>query len=443
MADYFNKLPIAIDAAYLEPNVMQEMIEGKRDEIAAADNALRSGTCPGAEFIGWLKPGEILAPDEIARIKLTAAKLAHETDIMLVIGIGGSYLGARAIIEALAKDPGKVVYAGQNISADYLTKLKVQLKGKRIAINVISKSGTTTEPAIAFRILKDLVSDELATEMIVATTDVNKGALLKMATDAGCEKFVVPDDIGGRFSALSAVGILPIAYAGISIDSLLQGASACAALCANTDPLTNPAYFYAAARNILYNNGIAIELMASFEPRLHFIAEWWKQLFGESEGKNHKGLFPAAVDYTTDLHSLGQYVQEGRRIIAETFLMIDEGEPSLTIPVSEKNIDGLNYLAGREVSWVNQKAYEATSKAHRDGGVPNMTIHLKKLDATALGALIYFFEIACAISGLMLGVNPFDQPGVEAYKKEMFNLLGKPGCGEAGESAIERKFISF
>lgn len=442
MPEIFNKLPIAIDTTYLEPNVTPDMVAGKREEIAAVDKALRSGTCPGADFTGWLSPGEILSVDDISRLKACADRLARETDVMLVIGIGGSYLGARAVIEALAKDPGKVVYAGQNISADYTTRLKEQLKGKRVAVNVISKSGTTTEPAIAFRLLKELAGDS-PEKFIVATTDANKGALLQTARNEGYEQFVVPDNIGGRFSVLSAVGLLPIAYAGIDIDKLMAGASDCAELCKNPDPLANPAYFYAAARNVLYNNGTAVELLASFEPRLHFLAEWWKQLYGESEGKEGKALFPASVDYTTDLHSLGQYVQEGKRFIAETFLMIDEGEPSLKVPSADEDIDGLNYLAGREVSYVNEKAYEATSKAHRDGGVPNMTFRLKKLDAYTMGSLIYFFEIACAISGLLLGVNPFDQPGVEAYKKEMFKLLGKPGYAGAEETAIERKFVKF
>lgn len=443
MPNDFKKLPIAIDIAYLEPDLTRAAVEAKKDMICAADKALRERTCPGAEFTGWLNPQAILSADEMARVKSAAEKLRESTDVMLVIGIGGSYLGARAVIEALADDPGRVVYAGQNISADYTRRLQESLKGKKVAINVISKSGTTTEPAIAFRVMKDIIDPGMAHQMIVATTDANKGALLQLADEAGYEKFVVPDDIGGRFSVLSAVGILPIAYAGIDVDDLIGGASACAKLCANCDPFSNPAYYYAAARNALYEQGIAIEILASFEPRTHFLAEWWKQLYGESEGKDHKALFPASVDYTTDLHSLGQYVQEGRRILMETFLIIDEGEPSLTVPVSEPDVDGLNYLAGRELSYVNQKAYEATSKAHREGGVPNMTIHLKKLDAYSTGALIYFFEIACAISGLLLGVNPFDQPGVEAYKKEMFKLLGKPGFETGQEEQIERKYIAF
>lgn len=443
MSDHFDNSPIALDTTYLEPNVTRAMIESKREAIASADQALRSKTCPGCEYTGWMKPDKIVDPQKMSRIQSAADGLGRETDVMLVIGIGGSYLGARAVIEALAEDPGRVVYAGQNISADYIARLKTQLRGKRVCINVISKSGTTTEPAIAFRVLKSLVPADAARKMIVATTDSNKGALLEMAKEAGYETFVVPDDIGGRFSVLSAVGLLPIAYAGIDIDALISGAAACAELCANPDPLANPAYYYAAARNALYESGAAIEILASFEPRLHYLAEWWKQLYGESEGKDGKALFPASVDYTTDLHSLGQYIQEGRRVLAETFLIIDRGAPSVTVPPDEADADGLNYLAGRELSWVNEKAYEATSRAHRDGGVPNLTIHVKKLDAGSLGALIYFFEIACAMSGLLLGVNPFDQPGVEAYKKEMFRLLGKKGFATGDEENVERKWVEF
>lgn len=439
----FKNLPIALDIKYLEPEVTREMVANRAEKVALVDKEIKSQTCQGCEFTGWLKPGEILAADEMMRLRATAERLRKETDVMLVIGIGGSYLGARAVIEALADDPDKVVYAGTNISAHYMSKLKRQLQGKKVAINVVSKSGTTTEPAIAFRIMKELVGDDVAKNFIVATTDAKKGALLDLAKSEGYETFVVPDDIGGRYSVLSAVGLLPIAYAGVDIDALVNGAVKCAELCTEPDPLKNPAYFYAAARNILYNKGYVVDLLASFEPRLHFMAEWWKQLYGESEGKENMAPFPASVDYTTDLHSLGQYVQEGRRVIAETFLIIDGGEPSLTVPQWSDDSDGLNYLAGREVSYVNSKAYEATAQAHREGDVPNMTILLEKLDAYTLGALIYFFEIACAVSGLMLGVNPFDQPGVEAYKKHMFELLGKPGYHKSEGGEAKSDFVSF
>jgi len=444
MSKQFKNLPIALDCKYLKPWITPDSIKSRADIIAFADQRLRSGECPGAEFTGWIKPDEILASEEILRLKATAKRLAEETDVLVVIGIGGSYLGARAAIEALADDPDKVVYAGQNISAHYITRLRKSLKGKRVAINVVSKSGTTTEPAVALRILKDLVPEDVASKHIVATTDEKKGALLSLASANGWETFVVPDDIGGRYSVLSAVGLLPIAYAGVDIDAFAKGAVDCAKLvAADSNPLKNPAYFYVTARNLLLGQGYGIELMSSFEPRLHYMAEWWKQLYGESEGKDNLGMFPASVDFTTDLHSLGQYVQEGRRVITETFLIVDEGEPSITVPKWEEDTDGMNYLAGREMSYVNSKAYEATAQAHYEGSVPNMTIHLEKLDARSLGALMYFHEIACAVSGLVLGVNPFNQPGVEAYKKHMFTLLGKPGATTEGEATPDPEYISF
>ncbi len=438
----FEKLPIALDIKNLSPDVTREMIANRTKMVALAAKELHSGECQGAAFTGWLKPGEILAKDELDRLKACAERLRKETDVLLVIGIGGSYLGARAVIEALADDPEKVVYAGQNISAHYAKRLREQLKGKRVAINVISKSGTTTEPALAFRIMRDLVGSDVAKSCIVATTDEKKGALLQLANKEGYEKFVVPENIGGRYSVLSAVGLLPIAYAGIDIDALISGAAKCAELCADADPLKNPAYFYAAARVALYSQGYSIEMLANFEPRLHYVSEWWKQLYGESEGKEHMAIFPASVDFTTDLHSMGQYIQEGRRMLSETFVIVDGGEPSVTVPKWEDNSDELNYLAGKEVSYVNQKAYEATAAAHREGGVPNMTISLQQLDAYSLGALLYFFEVACGVSGIMLGVNPFNQPGVEAYKKMMFSLLDKPGA--TGEKPkVEPEFVSF
>lgn len=443
MPGRFDNLPIAIKVDHLKPNVTRKMIDNRRGQLRLVDKLLRTGASQGSEFIGWLKPNSIVARGEMSRLKAAAQRLASETDVLLVIGIGGSYLGARAVVEALSDNPGRVVYAGQNISADYIQRLRSQLSGKRVAINVISKSGTTTEPGIAFRVLKDLVPDNMAKRWIIATTDANKGALLQYARKEGYETFVVPDNVGGRYSVLSSVGLLPIAYAGIDVDALIAGANVCADLCANADPLTNPAYFYALARNILYHQGISVELLASFEPRLHYFAEWWKQLFGESEGKENMSLFPASVDFTTDLHSIGQYIQEGRRIFCETFLMIEGGEPSLTIPSVSDNTDELNYLAGQEISYVNFKSYEATAKAHRAGGVPNMTVLVEKLDAYSMGALIYFFEIACAVSGLMMGINPFDQPGVEAYKNEMFKLLNKPGYESPKDVSSEDEYIEF
>ena len=441
----FKKLPIALDIANLSPNVTRDMVNNRNKAAELAHKSLRAGTCQGADFTGWLKPGEILTADEFAAIKACAEKLRERTDVLLVIGIGGSYLGARSVIEALADKPDSVVYAGQNISAHYIKRLRDQLMGKRVAINVISKSGTTTEPALAFRVMRDIVRGADAAEYIVATTDANRGALLQLTEKEGFERFVVPDDIGGRYSVLSAVGLLPIAYAGVDVDKLVMGAVACADLCANADPNQNPALYYAIARNILYSQGYAIEMLANFEPRLHFVSEWWKQLYGESEGKENMALFPASVDFTTDLHSMGQYIQSGRRILAETFLIVEDGEPQVNIPKWDDNSDGLNYLVEGEfnsVDKVNAVAYKATAQAHREGGVPNMSVLLKRLDEESLGALIYFFEYACAISGLMMGVNPFDQPGVEAYKKIMFKMLGKPGFeGTAGESAPD--YVSF
>ncbi len=443
MSHRFDKLPIALNVTNLSPFVKYEMVEQRKHIVEIADRMLRNGTCQGSDFTGWLKPDEILSNDELNQLKSTANQLANETDVLLVIGIGGSYLGARAVLEALADNPERVVYAGQNISAHYVNRIKKQLSNKKVAINVVSKSGTTTEPAIAFRIMKDIVGNDAAKCRIIATTDASRGALRELARKEGYKTFVVPDNIGGRFSVLSAVGLLPIAYAGINIDDFISGATHCAALCSNANPLNNPAYFYAIARNILYSKGYAIELLATFEPRLHFLAEWWKQLYGESEGKENMALYPASVEFTTDLHSLGQYIQEGRRILAETFLVIEEGEPSVKIPKWDDDSDELNYLAGREMSYVNSMAYQATAKAHYEGGVPNMTIAIKQLDAFSLGSLIYFFEIACAISGLILGVNPFNQPGVEAYKREMFKLLGKPGFANNELDKTEQEYIYF
>lgn len=441
MVNPFEKLPVALDTHYLEPKVSQRMVKARGEQVKLVDKMLRESTCPGSNMIGWLDPTKIVSQSDMARMKAAVERLKSNSDVLLVIGVGGSYLGARAVIEALSDDPDKVVYAGQNISAHYLKRLRRQLKGKRVAINVISKSGTTTEPAIAFRLLKDLAGGDA--ERIVATTDAKKGALVTLAKKEGFETFVVPEDVGGRFSVLSPSGLLPIGYAGLDIDSLVSGAAKCFELCKNPVLSENPSYYYAAARNVLYHQGFKVELLAAFEPRLHYFTEWWKQLFGESEGKDNSGMFPASVIYTTDLHSLGQYVQEGRRLIAETFLKIQQGEPSVVIPKWKSDVDELNYLAGKKMSYVNEKAYQATSRAHWEGGAPNMTILLKRLDEHSLGALIYFFEIACAISGLLIGVNPFDQPGVEAYKNGMFQLLEKPGLEKAIKARQSPKYVKF
>jgi glucose-6-phosphate isomerase len=428
-------VPLSFDVSYLAPDVTPEEVYSWQDIVNFQHEKIHSGTGAGADFLGWLDPHAMIPAQEVERINKTAAELRDNSDVLVVIGIGGSYLGARAVIEAVggpAKD--KVLYAGQNISSYYMRDLLDSLEGKRVAINIISKSGTTTEPAIAFRILRkyleEKVGREKASKLIVATTDAKKGALRQLSVQEGYTTFVVPDDVGGRYSVLSAVGLLPIAYAGVDINKLLDSAAACAELCKNPDLKSNPAYFYAVVRNILYNKGKEIELLASFEPRLHYVAEWWKQLYGESEGKENMALFPASVDFTTDLHSMGQWIQEGRRSIFETFINIEGDEPSLTIPEVPGNADGLDYLVDKQVHVVNREAYRATALAHREGGVPNQTLRLTRLNVESLGYMLYFFEKACAMSGYLLGVNPFNQPGVEAYKNHMFALLGKPGYEE-------------
>lgn len=430
--------PITLDAAHLAPNVTPEMVRAQSARLAQSHETLMEGTGAGADFRGWLDPITMVDEATLGEIESIAADLRAKTDVLVVIGIGGSYLGARAVIEALApagdvpsRGPGRVLFAGQNLSARYHADLLDSLRGKRVALNVVSKSGTTTEPAVAFRLLRALVEDQAgageAKERIVATTDAKKGALRGFARAKGYRTLPIADDVGGRYSVLSPVGLLPIAFAGIDIRALRTGAEACAIAANVPDPQRNPVLFYAAARNLLYNQGFTTEVLAAFEPRLHYLLEWWKQLFGESEGKDHMALYPASVEMTTDLHSLGQYLQQGRRNLIETFLWIDdEAEPALPLPEGD-DADELGYLAGRPLTEINRAAYQATALAHREGGVPNLTIRLPRLDASALGSLLYFFERACPISGYLLGVNPFDQPGVEAYKKNMFALLSKPG----------------
>lgn len=425
-------IPVKLDIGYLPPDVTAEEVYSWQSVVNLAHEKLENKTGAGSDFLGWLNPNEMICESEVDRIVETAKRLREESDVLIVIGIGGSYLGARAVVEAIGgSEKDRVIFAGQNISANYTKEVLEKIEGKRVAINVISKSGTTTEPAVAFRIfrawLEEKVGAEAASKLIVATTDAKKGALRKLSEQQGYTTFVVPDDVGGRFSVLSAVGLLPIAYAGIDIKAMLASAQKTADAMKNPDLKTNPGYFYAVVRNLMYNKGKEIEILASFEPRLHFMAEWWKQLYGESEGKENMGIFPAAVDFTSDLHSMGQWIQQGRRTIFETFIDIEGGEPDMVVPNDPANLDGLNFLAGKQVFEVNLEAYRATALAHREGGVPNMTIKLSKLDAESLGALIYFYEKACALSGYLLNVNPFDQPGVEAYKKHMFALLGKPG----------------
>lgn len=394
------------------------------------------------EFLGWVDLPVNYDKDEFERIKKAAKKIQNDSDFLIVIGIGGSYLGARAVIEALTncfynmipskrrKTP-KILYAGNNLSPNYLHDLLELIAEKDISLNVISKSGTTTEPAIAFRILREAIETkygvEEAKKRIYVTTDKEKGALKTLANDEKYETFVIPDNVGGRFSVLTAVGLLPIATAGIDIDKLMKGAEDARGKYSDPEVKFNDCYKYAVIRNLLYNSGKTTEILANYEPQLHYMTEWWKQLYGESEGKDGKGLFPAGVDFTTDLHSMGQYIQDGKRNLIETVVCVENPKSNITLSEDKENLDGLNYLAGKDLDYINKKAMEGTIEAHVTGNVPNMKITIDKLDEENLGHLIYFFEKACAMSGLILGVNPFNQPGVEEYKKNMFRLLEKPG----------------
>lgn len=390
------------------------------------------------EFLGWLHLPTTYDKEEFDRIKASAEKIRNDSDILLVIGIGGSYLGARAVIEALhssiyGEDKTKthVIFVGNNLSPNYINDVIELLQGKDFSINVISKSGTTTEPAIAFRIFREIIENKYgikeARKRIYVTTDRKKGALKTLADSEGYETFVIPDDVGGRFSVLTAVGLLPIAASGLDIDKLMSGARTAEDKYADKSLKYNECYKYAVLRNLLYEDEKAIEMLVSYEPKLHYLIEWWKQLFGESEGKDGKGLFPAGAEFTTDLHSLGQYIQEGRRILFETVINIENSKFDLTINFDEDNLDNLNYLQGKTLSYVNKKAMEGTIQAHVDGGVPNIIININELNEESIGELIYFFEKACAMSAELLEVNPFNQPGVEKYKTNMFKLLNKPG----------------
>lgn len=421
--------------------------------VDQAHQLLHDHSGPGNDFLGWLHLPHTYDREEFSRIKEVAQTISKNTDVLLVIGIGGSYLGARAAIEMLThsfhnllpnnqREAPAIIFVGHHLSSTYMKDLFDLLDNKDVSINVISKSGTTTEPAIAFRIFKQYLEEKYgpaeARKRIYVTTDKDKGALKKVAQEEGYESFIIPDDIGGRYSVLTAVGLLPMAVSGISIDAMMQGAHQ-AMTELNTSTITmNPAYQYAAARNILYDKGKTIELLVSYEPHLHYFTEWWKQLFGESEGKDHKGIFPASAQFTTDLHSLGQYIQDGRRDLFETVLHIEQSRHSLTLNKHPDNADGLNYLAGKKIDDINQKAYEGTVLAHTDGHVPNLIVNIPKLDAYSVGYLLYFFQKACALSGYLLGTNPFDQPGVEAYKDNMFALLGKPNY-EKRKQVLEKR----
>ncbi len=417
--------------------VGKDAVESLKQEIAEASVKLKEKTGEGNDFLGWYDL-PLCGDEEYKRVLAAAEKIRSDSEVLVVVGIGGSYLGARAVIEALT-DPfananalsGKggtaVIFAGNSISPVYLKSVLDLVKDRDFSVNVISKSGTTTEPAVTFRFFKELLEKkygrEGAAKRIYATTDKARGALKKMADAEGYETFVIPDDVGGRFSVLTPVGLLPIAVAGIDTDALVEGAKTAFG---EYESIDNDCYAYAASRTALLRSGKKVELLVNYEPGLHYMTEWWKQLYGESEGKDGKGLFPAGCDFTTDLHSMGQYIQDGVRLMFETAIEVREPAADLIIEPDEDNYDGLNYLAGRGMDYVNKQAAKGTAMAHIDGGVPNLKISIERLDAKSIGGLIYFFERACAISGYMLGVNPFNQPGVEAYKKNMFRLLGKP-----------------
>ena len=428
----------------------EKQYEANQSEAVAALDKLEKGSGEGSDFIGWVNLPSSTKPELVDRINKTAERLREKCDYVVCVGIGGSYLGAKAVISALSdnfadfygpqpKNP-KVVFAGQNISEEYTAELEKLLTGKRFGIIVISKSGTTTEPAIAFRILKELLEKQAgkdaAKDLIVAITDEKKGALREMADKEGYETYVIPDNVGGRFSVLTPVGLLPIAVAGFSIERLLAGAKEIEE--ETKHPEGNICETYARVRNALYQSGKKIELLVNYNPKLHYFAEWWKQLYGESEGKDGKGIFPASADLTTDLHSMGQWIQDGERTIFETLLTVKEPAITRRVPEDAENLDGINYLAGKRIDEVNKMAELGTKIAHVDGGVPVIKITLNNLEEHTLGQLIYFFEKACGISGYMLGVNPFNQPGVEAYKKNMFALLGKPGYEKETEE-IKKK----
>jgi glucose-6-phosphate isomerase len=412
------------------------------DDVAKIHDQMNKKSKDEKEFLGWLELPTNYDKVEFARIKKAAKKIQKDSDVLVVIGIGGSYLGARAVIEALThtfynslsdskrKTP-QILYVGCNLSPVYMNDILELVADKDISINVISKSGTTTEPAIAFRIFREVLETKYGVEesrkRIYVTTDKQKGALKTLANEEKYETFVIPDNVGGRYSVLTAVGLLPIATAGIDIDKLMKGARNAQEKYSDSNLKYNDCYKYAVVRNMLYNSDKKIEILANYEPKLHYFTEWWKQLFGESEGKDKKGIFPAGVDLTTDLHSMGQYIQQGERILIETVLKIDKNSSEITIQADDQNLDGLNYLAGKTLGYVNSKAMEGTVLAHVNGNVPNIMIEIEELNEENLGELIYFFEKACAMSGSLLGVNPFNQPGVEEYKKNMFHLLEKPG----------------
>ena len=443
-------MSIKLDDKYLKSFIKEHEYAAIAPAVKAAHDTLAAKNGPGSDFLGWVDLPVDYDKEEFERIKKAAAKIKSDSEVLIVIGIGGSYLGARAVIEALKsslynslkKDTPDIYFIGNSISPTYLNEVVSLVEGRDFSVNIISKSGTTTEPALAFRVFRDLLveryGEEGAKGRIYATTDKAKGTLKELSDKKGYETFVVPDDVGGRFSVLTAVGLLPIACAGCDIDALMQGAAAARADYSECDLEKNACYKYAAIRNILYRKGKSVEMLISYEPSFAMMNEWYKQLFGESEGKDNKGIYPSSAVFSTDLHSLGQFIQDGSRVMFETVVQFAKPQKDFFVKDDPDNIDGLNFLSNQNMSIVNRKAFEGTVIAHSEGGVPNIVLELPELNESELGYMIYFFEKACAISGYMLGVNPFDQPGVESYKKNMFALLGKPGY-ESARAALEAK----
>ena len=444
---------ITLDYSKVERFVSAEEVKNMKVQVKAAKKVLLDRSGAGNDFLGWIDLPVDYDKEEFARIQKAAEKIRNDSEVLLVIGIGGSYLGARAAIEFLRhsfynmipkekRGTPEIYFVGNSISTRYISHLIDVIGDRDFSINMISKSGTTTEPAIAFRVFKEMLEKkygkEEAAKRIYATTDKARGALKNLATEEGYESFVVPDDVGGRFSVLTAVGLLPIAVSGADIVKLMEGAASGREMALNAPYEENDAVLYAALRNILHRKGKSTEILANYEPSLHYVSEWWKQLYGESEGKDHKGIFPASVDLTTDLHSMGQFIQDGARIMFETVLEVEECEQEIVMGEEPVDLDGLNYLAGKNVDFINKSAMNGTILAHTDGEVPNLLVKIPRQDEFSLGQLFYFFEFACGVSGYMLGVNPFNQPGVESYKKNMFALLGKPGYEKEREELLKR-----
>ncbi|MCR5201958.1 MAG: glucose-6-phosphate isomerase [Lachnospiraceae bacterium] len=444
---------VKFDSSLVEDLVSKEELSAMEDIVLAGKEVLTKGTGAGNDFLGWIDLPVDYDKEEFSRIKAAAEKIKADSEVLVVIGIGGSYLGARAAIEYLrhsfynsvskeVRKTPEIYFCGNNLSGTYISELLDVIGDRDFSVNIISKSGTTTEPAVAFRVFKEKLEEkygkEEAAKRIYATTDKEKGALKSLSTAEGYETFVVPDDVGGRFSVLTAVGLLPIAVSGADIDKLMEGAATMREICLNSDFENNDALKYVALRNILLRRGKSVEILCNYEPCMHFVAEWWKQLYGESEGKDNKGIFPAACDFTTDLHSMGQFIQDGTRLMFETVLELETPAKDVTLKKEESDLDGLNYLAGKELDFINKSAMKGTQLAHTDGNVPNLVIKVPAKDELSLGQLFYFFEFACGVSGYVLGVNPFNQPGVESYKKNMFALLGKPGYETQREELMKR-----